>query len=484
MNEKKALELDKNQENENEIVIIDQQNMSKSNENLINVKSLKSDLDKDIIERKSVNSIDLTNNEKTKEFKEFKSSSNLRNLSNLYRSFINKTNYQSEIKKRRRSIFPNINKFVINEKEEILNEADNLNLFNIIKDRIVDVKEDILQYLEETKNKLEIKYNNFIKNVNELLLEKEKQLSKILSGDTGGENFINYANKNLFNQLDDILEIHDYIFSALEDNFNLLYSFLDQSNLINQKKPIEYFIDNNSKDILNCWILNKFDFNQIDLSKIISNKELSDLFIGYLSKMNNNEYSSISLQKYNKENFPLEIELLNNNIDNVKKIKFIGLNKDDINNINKEINGKLKDKKKVNDNKSQAKKVRSLSIINSDFKKINPLKINFPSLKIFKLKNSFMDISYIFNYIINESNSLIKIHLENINFTDNSLKVFFELLSTKKSITNTLKSLSFKGNILTKISLDNFNLGEGVFKNLLYLNFSKNNIYEFSERII
>ena len=483
MNEKKALELDKNQENENEIVIIDQQNMSKSNENLINVKSLKSDLDKDIIERKSVNSLDLTNNEKTKEFKEFKSSSNLRNLSNLYRSFINKTNYQSEIKKRRRSIFPNINKFVINEKEEILNEADNLNLFNIIKDRIVDVKEDILQYLEETKNKLEIKYNNFIKNVNELLLEKEKQLSKILSGDTGGENFINYANKNLFNQLDDILEIHDYIFSALEDNFNLLYSFLDQSNLINQKKPIEYFIDNNSKDILNCWILNKFDFNQIDLSKIISNKELSDLFIGYLSKMNNNEYSSISLQKYNKENFPLEIELLNNNIDNVKKIKFIGLNKDDINNINKEINGKLKDKKKVNDNKSQAKKVRSLSIINSDFKKINPLKINFPSLKIFKLKNSFMDISYIFNYIINESNSLIKIHLENINFTDNSLKVFFELLSTKKSITNTLKSLSFKGNILTKISLDNFNLGESVFKNLLYLNFSKNNIYEFSERI-
>ena len=168
--------------------------MSKSNENLINVKSLKSDLDKDIIERKSVNSIDLTNNEKTKEFKEFKSSSNLRNLSNLYRSFINKTNYQSEIKKRRRSIFPNINKFVINEKEEILNEANNLNLFNIIKDRIVDVKEDILQYLEVTKNKLEIKYNNFIKNFNELLLEKEKQLSKILSGDTGGENFINYNN--------------------------------------------------------------------------------------------------------------------------------------------------------------------------------------------------------------------------------------------------------------------------------------------------
>ena len=143
-------------------------------------------------------------------------------------------------------------------------------------------------------------------------------------------------------------------------------------------------------------MLNKFDFNQINLSKIISNKELADLFSGYFSKMNNNEYSSISLQKNDKENFPLEIDLLNKNINNVKKIKFIGLDKDDIIKINKEINKKIKNKKDVNENKSDAKKVRSLSLINCDFNQNNPISITFPVLKIFKLKNTFLDPSYIF----------------------------------------------------------------------------------------
>ena len=90
-----------------------------------------------------------------------------------------------------------------------------------------------------------------------------------MGGNNKNDNFINYANNNLFKQIDDILEIHENIFSALEDHFNLLYSFLEQTSLIQQKKPIEYFINNFSSDILNCWFLNKIDFNQINLSIII-----------------------------------------------------------------------------------------------------------------------------------------------------------------------------------------------------------------------
>jgi hypothetical protein len=260
------------------------------------------------------------------------------------------------------NIFKN---FLLKEKVDVLNNDinnDNINLFNVIKDKIIDAKDDILKYWENSKNKLEIKYNNYINNINKLLIEKEKRLSKLMKGNSSSDNLINYANDNLFKKIDDILEIHDYIFSALEDLINILYSFLDQSNLINQKKPIEYFINNNSSDILNCWLLNKFDFNQINLSKIISNKELYDLFSGYFSKMNNNEYSSISLQKNNKINFPLEIELLNKNINKVNKIKFIGLENDDIIKINGELKKDIKNIKNK-ENKNEAKKVRSLSII-------------------------------------------------------------------------------------------------------------------------
>ena len=75
--------------------------------------------------------------------------------------------------------------------------------------------------------------------------------------------------------------------------------------------------------------------------------------------MKNNYFSSISLQKNNIDNFPLEIKLMNKNIIKVKKIKFIGLNNDDIININKDIFLIKKNIKFIN----EAKKVRSLSII-------------------------------------------------------------------------------------------------------------------------
>ena len=489
MDENQIIEIEKNTKNENEDIIIEGKNSFKSDTNLVNIKTFKVELATNNLDRKSVNSIDITNNERRKEPA---SSSNLNNLSFLFKSYIYKNKFNNsnfDNTKRRRTILPNnkiYKSIAITENEEILKEEindENLNLYNIIKDRIIDAKREILQYLEDTKNKLEIKYNNYINNLNELLIEKENRLSKILDENADGDNFINYANDNLFKQIDDIFIIHDYIFNALEDHINLLYSFLDQSNLINQKKPVEYFIYNNSSDILNSWLLNKFDFNQIDLSKIILNKELADLFAGYFSKMNNNEYSSISLQKNDKENFPLEIDLLKKNINNVKKIKFIGLNKDDIIKINEEINKKIKNKKGINENKSDAKKVRSLSLINCDFNQNNPISIKFPVLKIFKLRNTFLDPSYMFKYFISETNSLIKIHIEKINLTDNDLKIFFQLLSKRNEIQNALKTLSFKGNILTKISLDNFNMNNCILTNLQYLNFSKNNIYEFSEKI-
>ena len=479
----------KPEEEKNEI-IKEEKNLSNSSNNLINMKTYKSYIIQNNIERKSIDSDD---NKKIKKNIESRSSVNLNHLSslskltNLYRNYIQQKNFDEENLYKRRSIFPGpqtLKRLSINENEEILEENlyDNLNLDNVVKDRITDAKKALIQYIDEVKKKLDIKYNNYINDVNKLLYEKEKKLSKLLDGEDGGENFINYANNNLFKQLDDILQIHDYIFNALEDHFNLLFSFLEQSNLINQKKPIEYFIYKNSNDILNCWLLNKLDFEQIDLSKIIANKEFSDLFAGYFSKMKNNDFSSISLQKNNIDNFPLEIKLMNKNINKVKKIKFIGLNNDDIININKDIFLIKKNIKFIN----EAKKVRSLSIINCDFKSNNQIKISFPVLKTFKLKNSLLNTSYLFAYIINDSNTLIKLHLEKVFLTDNGLKIFFLLLSKKNSVQTTLKSLSFKGNLLTKISLENFNMNDiedNVFKNLQYLDFSKNNIYEFSEKI-
>ena len=464
-------------------IINNEKNFSQSDGNILNLKKSESYCGIENDEKKSVNSLDISNNNNIEENETL---SNLNNLSKLYKSYMHRNTLKGDTIKRRRSIFfiPRFNKSVsIKETEQILNADfdDNINLNNIIKEKISEAKGDLIQYLEETKNKLENKYNNYINNINKLLMKKEKQLSKILVENAGGDNFINYANNNLFKQLDDILEIHNYIFNALEDLFNILSSLLEQSNLINQKKPIEYFIYNNISDILNSWLLNKFDCHQIDLSRIISNKKHSEIITGYFSKMKNNEYSSISLNRYNKQNFPLEVELFKKNINNVKKINLIGLSQNEIIKINEEINEDSKNKWNTNF-KIEAKKARSLSMIKCIFKSNSPLKISFPILKTFILKDSFMQTSYLFDYILKETNSLVKIHLENVNLIDKDLKIFFKYLSKKNTIQNNLKSLSFKGNNFTKISLDNFNTNNNL-ENLQYLNFSKNNIYELSEKI-
>lgn len=426
--------------------------------------------------------------EKEKDQEEhFGSENNLFNLSSLFQDYIDKYDINSKGRqKRQRSIYKirrNFRSKTTKENNDINEENEPINLYNIIKDRLNEVKQDTLHYLDKTKQNLEIKYNLYIKKINEFLIEKEKQITKLLGGNNKNDNFINYANKNLFNQIDDILEIHDNIFSALEDHFNLLYSFLEQSSLIQQKKPIEYFINNNSSDILNCWFLNKIDFEQINLSNIISNKELSDLCASYLVKMNNNIYPCLTIQKDKQDNLPLEIEILYKNVNQLDKIKFIGLNKNDMTNIIDEINKHKKNylnKENNVGNNTKAKKLKNLSIINSNFTTDNLPKIKFPALKKFRLKRSFLTFNYLFKYIFGETNSLIQIFIENLKMTDNSLKTFFEYLSPKKSIHETLKNLSFKGNNLTRINFKNYNMENIKLKNLQYLNFSKNNIYEFS----
>ena len=85
-------------------------------------------------------------------------------------------------------------------------------------------------------------------------------------------------------QLKNIREIHDNIFNAIEGHIMLLNSFLIETDLIEQKNPLEFFINKNSNDILNCWFLNKINCKKINLSNIIENKDLSELFSNYLCK--------------------------------------------------------------------------------------------------------------------------------------------------------------------------------------------------------
>ena len=410
-NNKESNEKDKNdKENKNEIIIKEEnknelKEIKEKNENKINSSNIIFEKKENLNLVKPKSEYDDSNSnfdidisvEKEKELDDSRSTNNLDNLSILFKDYIHKFDIdKTQSRKRQRSIY-RVRKSLKNEiiGDSIIgdnNKDDSINFYNIIKDKLNEVKQDTLFYLDQTKQKLEKKYNYYIVKISEFLVEKENQISKLLGNNDRNDNFINYANNNLFKQIDDILEIHENIFSALEDHFNLLYSFLEQYSLIQQKKPIEYFINNNSSDILNCWFLNKIDFNQINLTSIISNKELSDLCVGYLSKMNNKICPIITIEKDKDGNLPVETDILYKNLNKLNKIKFVGLSKENVSNLLKDIQ---KSKKKINisekngNDPPNAKKLKSLSIIDSNFNIDKLPKLNFPALKKFKLKKKF-----------------------------------------------------------------------------------------------
>ena len=201
---------------------------------------------------------------KEEDEKEIDELSSKKLLTNLFRESITRLDKSGEYNFiRKSSTRHSIFNYDLNNKTTISNEN---NFNDIIIAQLTKAKENTISFLKNTVKELEKRYSSYIKKMDEYINENEMKISKVFPTLENTENFLNYANNNIFKQIDNLLEIHDNIFSALEDNINLLYTFLEQSNLIKQKNPLESFLSNNSNDILNCWILNKIDFNKLNLS--------------------------------------------------------------------------------------------------------------------------------------------------------------------------------------------------------------------------
>jgi hypothetical protein len=275
------------------------------------------------------------------------STNNLFYLGNLFRDVVNKYD-KNDVKmtESRKLIRKTISKK--NKNEALMTKQEPFNFYDIIKIQLNEVKQKALSYLDNAKKELDKRYSIYIQNINEYINENELKISKVFQTFEADENCMNYADDTIFKQIDYLLEIHENIFSALEEHINLLYNFLDQFELIRQKNPFEYFLNTNSNEILNCWFLSKINFNKLSLSNVIINKDLSDLVSQYLCKKRENNFAKITIQKDTKGNLSLETEFLRDNINNLKKLKFLGLQSDSVNQILTQLNKKKDKEKKEN----------------------------------------------------------------------------------------------------------------------------------------
>ena len=494
--EQENKEINFNSKNEifNENSLEDKNENSKDNNNIKNEQDIfKTPLKKKEINTERLSCIKFINEEKRDSSKENISSNNLFYLGNLFRDVVNKYDTKDKIEDEPRQF---LEKTISQAKTSIENnntENDSFNFNELINIQLNEVKQNTLSYLDKAKSELDKKYTIYIQKINEYINENEKKISKFFTNFETNENFMNYADDKIFKQIDNLLEIHENIFSALEDHINLLFTFLEEYNLIQQKNPLENFLNRNSSEILNCWFLSKINFDKLSISNIITNKNLSDLVTGYISKKRENNFAKITIQKDTEGKLSFETEFLRDNINNLKKLKFLGLPDDTVKIILTQLN---KRKKKFLEKEGEngfvelddeapvgiGKKLKSLSIIESNIKTNNqaPLpKINLPVLRKVKIKKSKLPLDYFFDSIVGQTSFLRIINMQNCKLSDKDFNIFFSYLNKKTYLQDTLQYLGFSENQLSYINLKQFVLKGGNLKNLQYFDLNKNNIYEF-----
>ena len=433
-------------------------------------------------------------NEKKDSENEKNNNDNLFYLGNLFHDLLNE--YNTENKNYEQRLF--LNKTFSQLKISIENnikENETFNFDKLINSQLNEIRQKTLSYLDKAKLELDKKYSIYIQKINEYIFENEKKLSKIFTKFETNENFTNYADNKIFKQVNNILEIHENIISSLEEHVNILFSFLDEYNLIQQKNPLEKFLNKNSREILDCWFLSKINFDKLSISNIITNKNLSELVIRYLSKKKENNFAKITIQKDTKDILSFNTEFLRDNITQLKQLKICGLPDDIVKTMLIQLNTK---KEKIseflnednsidysNDNETPVgigKRLESLSINELNIISNNEIplpKINLPVLKKVKLKKCKLPLDYFFDSIVGQTSFLRIINIQKCKLTDNDFYTFFEHLSKKAYLQDSLQYLDFSDNNLSYINLERFIFKGGKLKNLKYFDLNKNNIYGF-----
>mgnify|MGYP002855482812 FL=1 len=363
----------------------------------------------------------------------------------------------------------------------ILEEKDkDMKFIDIIKARLNDLKENTLSFFLQIIKEFEDRYAEYINNLSDYIKTNEMKINKVFQqNEENGENMLEYAENNIFQQIENVLEIHENIFDALEDHISLLEIFLEKPDLIQQKNPLEFFINNYTSNILNSWFLNKINFQKLNVRSFETNKDLSELYSKYLIKKKDNNFSNFTITQDSKGNLSTGIDFIKKNLKNLEKLKFSKVKSTEINKI---FESNKKDPKNKDEDDITASKIKTLSIIESNFSTTNLNKLYTPSLKKLKIKRTILPLTLAgyFDSLLYKSSFLQSLYLKKCFIDDEALSQFFIYLSEKPKLLESLQIMSFSGNEISSVNFESLIEKKCNFKSLEVLDFSKNNIFEFA----
>ena len=342
----------------------------------------------------------------------------------------------------------------------------------IIK-KLEEIKDNSIKRIRKSIDKYTNSYGQFQKKILKFIEEKGDNLSKVINNNFKNDFVLKYVINNIFNIINHNLEVYDNILNNIEDNFILLNDFLDNGELINQKKPREYFLNNNYKYVLNCSLLNKFNFKEIDSTKITQNNYYKNYF-NFLKEEKNNEV--IKTFTLRKEEIKKGLQFMKDNFSSIENLQIHGIDTSDLEKIVDIIPSQKRN------NILNKIKVRDFDFTaRIDVEKLQRVELN----KIQKLKfitGKYFYPGILLHLFLNTTDCLVNLALEKVNMSNIGLNKLMNIFKRKPIILDTLEYLSLAGNSISAVKNEIFQTDEmknKSFKKLKIMNFHKNNIYKF-----
>jgi hypothetical protein len=385
----------------------------------------------------------------------------------------------------------NNNNNIINEFMEQMDFDNNDDFCKKIVEQLDKIRRNSTPKFSICIKKFNESYNIYKDNISKYIEKINKNFSK-LNIDKNDDILLNYVTKNVFDKLDYLYQIYKSIITNIENNFELLNTFLKQKELIEQKNLAQYFLDKAYDQIFNCSLLNKLNFEASDISKV-SNNNYYKYFLYFLNKEQrdnkednlgnkvkvNNEknrnkgYISFRKCTINKNNLQEAMKLISENYHHLKALEMNNINSFNLRDILNEVLNNQSN----NNNNILKKLIFNNCDLKKEIKKIEYIKFN--KIEELKIKSGCLNIIFLQDLFLASTTNLRSLKLEKVNMSNIGLNILFGILP---KYFKSLEYLSLAKNSITEVK-NIFNIEEEnilkSFSNLKYFNLHKNSIYKF-----
>ena len=340
-----------------------------------------------------------------------------------------------------------------------------------ITDKIKTIKNSSMEILQKHTKEIEKKLEKFQTQIDEYITDNSTRITKSfklseevdLSSSFGIKSYA----KNYTDVLEKLFNLHNQIMKTIEENFKILYRFLDIPKYLLRDKPVHEFLNDNLEYILKSWLFPKLDLDKFNITKALKKSNLDSNYKTLITSLSKNTNFVLNItKKKDNEQEENDIKTIDENSNKLGKIQF--------NNVD--------DYEKYLPENSIFNELQTLII-----KNVKKISLKDTQKKLYERFPALIKLSCIncridgFDKKINFPKNLKKLSLENCFLINNDFNSIFQSLVLSEEIRNNLEYISFAQNNITKVDFNQFIFQQKhTFYEIRELNFRKNNIFKFS----